>query len=85
MAGSRRLTLLLPAAGIAALAQRASARGRERRSGLIKLRSIIAFRLDDPEDFHRKIPLALRSATDARQLRYLDAICEIVAQHSPRA
>ncbi len=37
-------------------------------------------RLDDPDDVHRKIPLALRERTDPEQVRrYLGQVCDLVA------
>ena len=45
------------------------------------IRVIVGSRLDDPADFYDKIPQWLRAATDGRQVRYLEPICEIVAEH----
>ena len=45
------------------------------------LRVIVGSRLDDPADFHGKVPPRLRAATDGRQVRYIGRICEIVAEH----
>jgi very-short-patch-repair endonuclease len=48
------------------------------------LREIVRTHLDDPDDFHRKIPQHLRVATEGAQVkRYLDEICDIVARYSP--
>lgn len=44
------------------------------------LREIVASGLDDPADFTTKIPHYLRVGTDGRQMRYLPAICELVAE-----
>jgi hypothetical protein len=43
------------------------------------IEAIVSSKLDDQEDFHRKIPPHLRSATDGRQVRYLRQICDLVA------
>ncbi len=43
------------------------------------IEAIIRSGLDDRADFHGKIPERLRSGTDGRQMRYLDQICDIVA------
>ncbi len=47
------------------------------------IRAIVTSRPDDPDDFHAKIPQWLRASTDGRQTRYLEQICEIVAEHRP--
>jgi very-short-patch-repair endonuclease len=48
------------------------------------LREIVRTHLDDPSDFHRKIPQALRLGTEGVQVkRYLDDICDIVAGYPP--
>ena len=46
------------------------------------IRAIVFAELDDPEEFHVKIPEWLRTKTDGRQMRYLDQICDIVAGFS---
>lgn len=43
--------------------------------------AIVGAALDDPDDFRAKVPEALRSATDGRQMRHLERICEIVSDH----
>lgn len=59
----------------------------DRARGILRrqmLREIVRTHLDDPDDFHRKIPQALRVATEGAQVkRYLDDICEIVARYPP--
>jgi len=45
--------------------------------------AIIKARLDDPEDFCAKIPEWLRTKTDGRQMRYLERICDLVADSRP--
>ena len=40
---------------------------------------ILEARFDDPDDFFSKIPEYLRRSTDARQKKYLEEICAIVA------
>ncbi len=47
--------------------------------------AIVKSGLDEPEDFHNKIPEHLRSRTDGRQVIYLERICDVVAQHEVRA
>jgi very-short-patch-repair endonuclease/RecA/RadA recombinase len=42
--------------------------------------AIVKANLDDPDDFHRKIHPDLRTRTDGRQTRYLERICELVAE-----
>ena len=44
----------------------------------IMIDKIVQSRLDEPEDFTRKIPLWLRERTDQKQLKYLEQICSIV-------
>lgn len=47
------------------------------------LREIVRQRLDDPDDFHRKIPLALRERTDSEQVRrFLEDVCDLVARRA---
>jgi very-short-patch-repair endonuclease len=41
--------------------------------------------LDEPEDFHHKVPEYLRSRTDGRQVTYLPNICDLVVQYQVRA
>lgn len=49
------------------------------REGMIE--SIVSTRLDDPEDWYRKIPPFQRQSTNpAERKHYLDAICEIVSR-----
>ena len=47
--------------------------------------TIVEAGLDEPGDFHDKIPEHLRSRTDGRQVTYLERICDVVAQHEVRA
>jgi hypothetical protein len=42
---------------------------------------IVRTGLDDPADFHSKIPEWLRAGTDGRQTRYLERICDVVTEH----
>jgi very-short-patch-repair endonuclease len=42
------------------------------------IKAIVQTGLDDPDDFHAKIPTWLRSKTDGRQMIYLERICELV-------
>lgn len=50
------------------------------------LREIVRQGLDDPDDFHRKIPLALRERTDPEQVRrFLEDVCDLVARHREMA
>ena len=44
----------------------------------IMINKIVEFRLDEPADFTRKIPLWLRERTDQKQIKYLGEICSIV-------
>jgi very-short-patch-repair endonuclease len=44
----------------------------------IMINKIVESRLDEPEDFTRKIPLWLRERTDQKQVKYLQKICSIV-------
>jgi very-short-patch-repair endonuclease len=46
---------------------------------------IVRTGLDEPEEFHHKIPEYLRSRTDGRQVAYLPTICDLVDQHKMRA
>ncbi len=51
--------------------------------GILRKRMIDAFleaRLDDPGDFHAKIPRRLREETDGRHMRFLPEIADIVAE-----
>jgi very-short-patch-repair endonuclease len=43
------------------------------------IKTIVQSGLDDPTDFHEKIPQWFRSKTDGRQIKYLEAICDIAA------
>jgi very-short-patch-repair endonuclease len=45
---------------------------------------IIRTGLDDPQDFHAKIPEFHRSRTDGRQVPYLEKICDLVARYTER-
>ena len=47
--------------------------------------AIIKSSLNDPEDFHSKVPEHLRSRTDGRQVAYIERICDIVAEHEVSA
>ncbi|MBL6081945.1 DUF4011 domain-containing protein [Belnapia sp. T18] len=46
---------------------------------------IIKMDLDDPEDFHAKIPEFHRTRTDGRQVAYLVRICDLVAEFGVKA
>ncbi len=49
------------------------------------IKAIIKSGLDDPSDFHQKIPDDLRTRTDGRQVPYLERIADIVAEHMEKA
>ncbi|MGG5823059.1 hypothetical protein [Falsiroseomonas sp. HW251] len=42
---------------------------------------IIKTGLDDPKDFHTKIPEFHRTRTDGRQVAFLPQICELVEEY----
>jgi hypothetical protein len=44
----------------------------------LMISKILEARLDEPEQFHEKIPLWLRERTDQRQFKYLRNVCAIV-------
>jgi hypothetical protein len=46
---------------------------------------VIKTRLDDPQDFHSKIPEFRRTRTDGRQMAYLTRICELVEEYGVEA
>lgn len=47
------------------------------------IEAMIQSHLDDPDDFHSKVPESLRTRTDGRQRRYLDEICDLIANNQP--
>ena len=44
--------------------------------------AIVHYGLDDAADFHSKITERLRAGTDGRQTRYLQRICDVVAEYA---